>query len=81
MTVLCSHVDFNAYRWIWNIDDHLVGQTCTELSYVVLAALSLLERLMKHVDLYLKDERGEFTKRFVTKLLRNYRHVHLFPFL
>ncbi|XP_035236644.1 putative helicase mov-10-B.2 isoform X2 [Anguilla anguilla] len=36
--------------------------------------LSLLERLMKHNRLYKKDEETqEFDRRFVTKLLRNYR--------
>lgn len=35
--------------------------------------LSLLERLMKDVSLYQKDEGGAFNDRYVTKLLRNYR--------
>ncbi|KAJ8370334.1 hypothetical protein SKAU_G00103620 [Synaphobranchus kaupii] len=36
--------------------------------------LSLLERLMKHNPLYKKDEETkQFNRRFVTKLLRNYR--------
>ncbi|KAM6976888.1 putative helicase mov-10-B.1 [Aplochiton taeniatus] len=35
--------------------------------------LSLLERLMKDVCLYQKDEAGLFNTCFVTKLLRNYR--------
>uniref|UniRef100_UPI003AABEA36 putative helicase mov-10-B.1 n=1 Tax=Centroberyx gerrardi TaxID=166262 RepID=UPI003AABEA36 len=35
--------------------------------------VSLLERLMRNVHVYKKNERGAFNNRFVTKLLRNYR--------
>ena len=45
-----------------------------------ISATSLLERLMKEVEIYLRhpDETPHYDPRVITKLVRNYRYVGSF---